>query len=267
MINMIRILVIIFLVFTAICIFFCIEAYVRYKRKIGIDEDKDYHQKYQYFGQTIYDKSNHPTGYELLLREYSAQDNKWQLPYGVENFPLNRAAEAIEAQAKLFDNSIKMLAINMTVSQLLDYRSENFLNWVQGIVPDKLIVVELDARDVLQSNWWKKRRLIQILKILDRKYTDIEISIEGVDSSTFCYKKIDMFLPLISDIKFDAAAFNKSENHWIDVTLGQWKQKLKKYDLNIVLGKVETQNQDDLAKQLKIDYRQGYLYQKPTQIE
>ena len=266
MTNLIRILASIFLIFTLICIVFCIEAYFRYRRKICIDEDKDYQRNYQYFGQTIYDKNNSLVGYELLICEYNFQENSWQLPNNVENFPLNQAAEAIEKQAKQFDEKIQMLTINMTVSQLIDYRSENFLNWVRGIISDKKIIIELDSRDILNIRWGKRKHLINIMKTLYRKYPDIQIAVEGVDSSKSTYKKIDKFLPWLNTIKFDAKAFNKSENHWIDVTLAQWKRKLEKYNITIALGKIETVNQDELAKQLQVDYRQGYLYQHPVQI-
>ena len=47
----------------------------------------------------------------------------------------------------------------------------------------------------------------------------------------------------------------------------QWQRKLKKYSVKDVLARIEDENQATLAKQLKVNYRQGYHYQKPQQIK
>ena len=43
---------------------------------MGIDEDKDYTSKYQYFVQAIYDENDQLSGYELLIREYNPETKK-----------------------------------------------------------------------------------------------------------------------------------------------------------------------------------------------
>ena len=58
MVKLISILTIVFIIFTIICILFCIEAYFRYRQKTGIDEDKNYTNNYKYFVQKIYDKND-----------------------------------------------------------------------------------------------------------------------------------------------------------------------------------------------------------------
>lgn len=267
MVKLISILTIVFIIFTIICILFCIEAYFRYRRKIGIDEDKNYTNNYKYFVQKIYDKNDKLTAYELLLREYNYQEKQWQLPKDVNNFPLNLVAEAVEKQHHQFADDVGMLTINMTVSQLADYRAGNFLNWVMGVLPNKIIVLELDINDVLNSNLWRRRRLMKDLEILARNYPNIQVTIEGVNSSKYHYKKLVKYLPWVDYIKFNASAFNKSNDHWIDVTLAQWQRKLKKYSVKDVLARIEDENQATLAQQLKVNYRQGYHYQKPQQIK
>lgn len=265
MANLIRTLTIIFIVFTIICILFCIEAYLRYRRKDGIDKDEKYHSHYQYFVQTIYGKDNQITGYELLLREYSA--GRWQLPNDVRNFPLNLVAEAISDQRAQLEDPAKFVAINMTVSKLLDFRAENFLNWVSGALEGQQLVLELDRSDVLSATFFRRQALLRVLKMLVRDFPNVHVAIEEVDSSKYCYDKLSKFLPWIAYVKFDATAFNKSKDHWLEVTLGQWQRKLAKYQVQEVLARVEDADQDALAKQLNIDMRQGYLYQKPQQIE
>lgn len=267
MARLINILTIIFIVFTIICILFCFEAYFRYRRKVGIDEDKNYTNNYRYFVQTIYDEEGVLRAYELLLREYDPQSKSWRLPKGVDNFPLNRVAEAVEKQRHQFADDVKLLTINMTVSQLADYRAGNFLNWVMGVLPENTIVLEFDSKDVLNSNWWRRWHLIRDLKVLARDYPNIQVTIEGIDSSKYDYKKLTRYLSWIDYAKFNATAFNKSEDHWIEVTLAQWQRKLRKYHVKDVLTRIEDENQAALAEQLKINYRQGYFYEKPQLIE
>ena len=267
MTRLILILRIIFIVFTIICILFCVEAHLRYKRKVGIDEDKDYTSKYQYFVQAIYDENDQLSGYELLIREYNPETKKWQLPKGVNDFPLNLVAEAVEKQRHQFKDSVRYIAINMTVGQLIDYRAVNFLDWVEGVLPNKIIILELDNKDVLSSTRYRRHQLMRDLKELAHSYPNIRVTIEDVDSSKESYKKLTRFLPWIDYIKFNADTFNKSKDHWIDVTLAQWQRELKKYHIQVILGKIETESQGALAKQLNINLREGYLYQRPQPIK
>lgn len=267
MTKLVYLLTIIFIVFTMICLLFCIEAYFRYKSKRGIDEDKDFTNKYQYFVQTIYDEDDQLAGYELLLREFNPQTGRWQLPRGVNYFPLNMVAEAVEKQQDQFKGQIRFIAINMMVSQLVDYRAENFFNWVLGVLPQKNIVLELDNEDVLNSNWFQRRHLMWDLKRIASEYPTVRVSIEDVDSSENSYRKLTWLLPWIDYVKFNADTFNKSEQHWIEVTLAQWQRKLEEYDVKVALGKIENESQDALAKQLNVNLREGYFYQKPHQLK
>ena len=252
------------LLVTLVCLLFCLEARLRYQSKRGIDAEADFGGRYKYFVQTIYGKDNQITGYELLLREYSA--DRWQLPNDVRNFPLNLVAEAITDQRAQLQDPTKFVAINMTVSQLLDFRAENFLNWVSGALEGQHIVLELDRSDVLSATFFRRQSLLRVLKMLARDFPNVYVAIEEVDSSKYCYDKLSKFVPWIAYVKFDATAFNKSKDHWLEVTLGQWQRKLAKYEVQEVLARVEDADQDALAKQLNIDMRQGYLYQKPQQM-
>ncbi|MGN1272728.1 MAG: EAL domain-containing protein [Lactobacillus sp.] len=266
MINLIRILTYIFIIFTFICIFFCFEAYFRYRQKTGIDKDDNYTSEYQYFGQKLYDEDNQTIGYELLMREFDPEIKKWRLPKNVENFPLNLAADEINKLQDKLDDSIKYLSINMTVYQLLDFRAENFLNWVMGMAMDKTIIIELDVNDLLNTRGIK---YIYLCSILEKLASDphVKVAIEDVDSSKREYRKLNRFLPWIDYVKFNANAFNKSKTHWIDITLAQWQRKLEKYSVTGVLGKVESESQDELADQLNVPMREGYLYERPDLIE
>lgn len=51
----------------------CIQAHYRYKKKVGIDNESSFLNRYEYFGQPVYNQSAEyqGRGYELLLREFN----------------------------------------------------------------------------------------------------------------------------------------------------------------------------------------------------
>ena len=155
----------IFIIFTLICGGFCIEAHYRYKNKNGIDNEYKFSNKYKYFGQPVYDKQNKIHGYELLLREYNQHTNKWQLPRNVVDFPLSKIVSTIqEINPQLKD--ITNLSLNMTVSQITDFRAEYFFTWVLGTTNIKQLVIELDTNDIRRANIFKRKEILHMFKKL-----------------------------------------------------------------------------------------------------
>lgn len=65
----------------------CVEARVRYRTKRGIDDDRGFDRRYEYFGQPIYDQAGKVYGYELLLWAFDPQKKRWYLPKDVVDFP------------------------------------------------------------------------------------------------------------------------------------------------------------------------------------
>lgn len=251
----------VFLFFTLICLLFCIEAHFRYRNKVGIDQDKGFSKQYEYFGQPIYNHNNDIIGYELLLREFDRTHQKWRLPNNVDNFPLSKIVYTIDKIDPQILNSIRALALNMTVSQLLDFRSAYFFQWALSTIHQKRLVVEIDAVDLRQASFIQRRRLIHLLKTLNQE--KIEIEIENVDSSRRTYYLLRPFLPYIDYLKFNIHTFHKSENHWIDITLAQWQRRAKEHHITSVVGKIEADNQVELVDRLGIELRQGYAYGRP----
>lgn len=81
------------------------------------------------------------------------------------------------------------------------------------------------------------------------------------------YQKLQRFLPGVDFLKFRIDAFKKSENHWIDITLAQWQRQAQAKNVKIVVGKIETPIQVELANQLAIPLRQGYAYGQPVTLK
>lgn len=254
----------VFVIFTLICIFLCIEARFRYRNKKGIDEEQGFSSKYKYLGQPIYNQQDVIQGYELLLREFNQQENKWQLPKNVSNFPLSKIVYSIREIEPQITDSIKVLALNMTVSQITDFRANYFFKWVRGIINRQQLSVELDAQDICKSSLIRRKKTILLLKGIDHSH--IKITIENVDSTKKTYQVLKKFLPYVDYLKFNVRSFNKSKNHWIDITLAQWKNYLEQYHVIPIVGKIEKPEQVSLADQLKISLRQGYAYGHPGKL-
>lgn len=254
----------IFVVFTILSILACIESWIHYHRKPGIDTGDDQNGRYRYFVQSIRDRQSHVVGYALLLREYDEQSKQWHLPERVADFPLSRVISVIQDLKPYLKSADTFITLNVTATQVLDFRISRFIGWAQDVLPDQRLVFEISVSEFLQSGYTKRRRLNQQLKEITSQ--GVSIIIEDVDSSMRTYLLLRDFLPNIQYLKFKAQAFNKSQDHWIDVTLGMWQKQLQNYHIQMILEQVENPEQSRLADQLGIPYRQGYLYDRPRDI-
>lgn len=245
MADLAHFLFLVWLIFTVICILICLEAHYRYQNKRGIDQEREFTNQYAYFGQSIHNVAGKKIGFELLLREYNQQTQRWQLPQNVVNFPLSKMVHTIHQIDPAITANLEILALNMTVSQLTDFRAVYFFKWVLGIINQQQLTVEIDAKDLLSAPRYQQRHLQRLLKTLD--HHQIQVAIENVDSSKEMYQKLQRFLPGVDFLKFRIDAFKKSENHWIDITLAQWQRQAQAKNVKIVVGKIETPIQVELA--------------------
>lgn len=255
-----------FIVFSVICIALCIQAHYRYKKKAGIDNESSFLNRYEYFGQPVYNQSaeHQGPGYELLLREFNPDTRYWQLPQNVANFPLSKIVETIQRMDLNDGQPLRSLALNMTVSQMVDYHADYFFTWVLGIVDVQKLIVEINKDDILSANYVQQLKLRRTLKRLAQ--SRIYVAIENVDSSAQTYERLRKFLPYTDYLKFNINAFNKSATHWIDITLAQWKRKCARWNVVTMAGKIEKPTQEALVDQLHIGLRQGYFYGQPTML-
>lgn len=88
---------------------------------------------------------------------------------------------------------LRSLALNMTVSQMVDYHADYFFTWVLGIVDVQKLIVEINKDDILSANYVQQLKLRRTLKKLSQ--SKICVAIENVDSSTQTYDRLRKFLP------------------------------------------------------------------------
>lgn len=210
----------IFVGFTLLCLAFCVEACLRYRHKRGIDDEAGFSKRYEYFGQPVRDQKDQLYGYELLLREFNRQTRQWQLPHNVVDFPLSKMVTTIQHYADKLAEPIHTLALNMTVSQLIDFRSRYFFSWVQGLIGDTHLTVEIGAEDIVKAGFFRRRQLLRVLRAMQG--SKISFTLENIDSSRKIYVLLRQFLPYVDYAKGNIRSFKKSPSHWIDITLAQW---------------------------------------------
>lgn len=255
----------IFVAFTVLAFGACVGAWWYYRTKRGIDLDAEFEGRYDYHGQAIYNQQGEIEGYELLLRELDPATGEWRLPAHVLDFPLLRIVAEIQRLVPHLEDNVEFITINLTLKQILDFRSDQFIAWTQSILAGRRLDIELDALEIIGCNFIQRWRLKKRLRAITAR--NIPIVIEGVDSTRLMYRRLLPFLERVTHVKFVANAFNKSATHWIEVTLGEWQVATQKAQVGMILGKIERLCQEQLADQLHIPYRQGYLYARPEKIE
>ena len=121
-----------------------------------------------------------------------------------------------------------------------------------------------------RTTLWGKSQTVEfssIVGIIKRSQTAVSNTMYAYSGANTMYCRLLPFLENITHVKFVANAFNKSATHWIEVTLGEWQLATQKAQVGMILGKIERLCQEQLADQLHIPYRQGYLYARPEKIE
>lgn len=88
---------------------------------------------------------------------------------------------------------LRSLALNMTVSQMVDYHADYLFTWVLGIVDVQKLIVEINKEDILRANYVQQLKLLRTLKKLSQ--SKIYVAIENVDSSAQTYDRLRKLLP------------------------------------------------------------------------
>lgn len=252
----------IWLLLTLLALSCCGVGWWYYRQRQGIDIGDDHNVQYRYHVQAIYDQAQTMVGYELLLRSFDQSSQRWQLPQRVATFPLTQMVAQLQRLQACLKPTVKIIALNLTVAQVADFRALQFVQWSQSIIgPQRQLVLEIDAVAIHVLTPWQKWRFKRQLQRL--KMSGVAISIEDIDATKRTYQSLRPLLTEVDYLKFAAGAFKKSADHWLDLTLGDWQRHAKRLGVTLVLAKVQDGTQDTLAQRLQIPYRQGYWYSAP----
>lgn len=92
----------------------------------------------------------------------------------------------------------------------------------------------------------------------------MQFGIDNVGASLANLKNIQWLLADIDTLKCSMRSFRKEDpSVWLDLNLQFWNQLSKDNDIDLILMGIENEADEQLAEQLQISIRQGYLFGHP----
>ncbi|AEJ23255.1 C-di-GMP-specific phosphodiesterase [Weissella koreensis KACC 15510] len=225
--------------------------------------DIDMSYRYGYFIQSIIDENGNKAGYEALLRYYDPVDQKWKFPTNFKDFSLREIIPLLKDVLPRLNEESGFLSINITLNQMYDLRYEWFIRWARGTIYPMKLRIEISITDDYKPNLLVKRNIIKNLK--KSKELDVDVILEKIESTNVFLKKVKWMFKDISGIKIPFSQYRKTgEDQWVDINMGEWKRIATSYGFEIDVTELENSDDIELADNLKLKYRQGYLIDKPN---
>ncbi len=251
-----------FIIFWVIFAFFAIWVlhffYVTRKRTNDYFDDPTL--KLQYFIQEQVNYRGKVIGYECLLRQQH-HDGTWTLPKQLAGMPLQRVVILLEETFRHLPVVHYSLSINLTYEQIMDPNFSLFVRWAISKIDPMDLVIEYHATQQLH----RIRQKQFMHRIRDAKQYGVRIAIDNVDSELTSLHNIEWMLPAADILKCSMRAFRKEDpNVWLDLNLQFWNKLARDHHISLYLMGIENSEDEALAEQLQIDFRQGYLFGKPV---
>ncbi|WP_268913660.1 EAL domain-containing protein [Lentilactobacillus sp. SPB1-3] len=254
--DLITATIIILMFFAAVTIM-----YIIYSKNYDRQRKSGPHGKLKFFGQPQFDNQGKLLGYELLLREMN-ESGQWQVPWRPNLLTLKQFLDLMREAVRSIPKG-QDVAVNLSKEQLLNPSFEPFIKSVISINPDHQVVIETDL-----SNLASRREQALLQRIRSARSLGAKLSVDSVGTTMKEYNQLNAFVGSIDYIKCSMDEYRKSTpDQWLDVNLGSWVAFAKQHGIVLVLAKVETGADYGLAKQLGINYVQGYYTGKPMEIE
>lgn len=234
--------------------------YYWYSRKHGNNylENDDF--KLRYFIQKQVDFRGQTTGYECLLRQQNT-DGSWSLPPQLDSLPLQRVIFLLEDTFKALPNEAITLSINLEYEQIISPEFRYFVRWAIANIEPMHLAVEYTPQ--YQSRHINKRLFQR--RIREARTYGMQFGIDNVGASLTNLKRIQWLLADIDTLKCSMRSFRKEDpSIWLDLNLQFWNQLSKDNDIDLILMGIENEADEQLAEQLQISIRQGYLFGHPV---
>ncbi|MFK4899099.1 EAL domain-containing protein [Lactococcus petauri] len=211
-----------------------------------------------YFYNKIYDHAHSIKGVECVLREQNDKQ-EWVLPQNIDDLPFFILKDNVKESIKVANPEHFKVVIKLTLEQFLSRKfKKNIKTIAESLQPFDLII-EISHNEIVK----KKKSLRRVSRRITKgKAYGINFSINNLGAEFYFARNIHRLLPLIDVLKLDMRHFNDKEK-WIDLTIKFWKKLANKYQLELVVSGVETDEDEKLVDLLDINLRQGYLYGPP----
>lgn len=264
---LIQVLIIIALIFFIACAIAIMVSYIWARRQNGIfPKTMDGIDQYRFDFQKIVDKDGHVSGYEALLRKYDAADAKWSLPEDIAKFTLREIIYLLNKSSIENKYPDAFLAINISLTQLVDPRYVYFIDWLTGEIYPMNVHIEFQIDPDTTIGPLTNMRLKRNLNI--SKKLGVKVILEQISPDIKYYKKVKKYLKMVSGVKIPLSKFQKSqESDWFYHNIGDWVRISKTSNVTVDLTEIEEFEGVELADLFEVSNRQGYLIGKPEYLE
>lgn len=214
---------------------------------------------FRYFVQPQISKFNVAvTGYELFMKEYTTDG--WRPPADLSRIPARIIADELLKVADRLSLKMNYVAVNLNREQLVKPQIGAAIIAVQNQVRPLRIIVEVtEDRSATQIPVSAVQRVFK--QFYDR---GIDISLDDVDCGENTVTSAIPLLPFAREIKFALQNFDQGlTNPVVRQRIKYWAEVAKQHHLRFVLEGIEDQQDDAIADQLGVEYRQGYYYGRP----
>jgi EAL domain-containing protein (putative c-di-GMP-specific phosphodiesterase class I) len=216
----------------------------------------------RYFVQPQVNDANRVVGYECLLRQKRA-NGSWEVPHQLETLTLPHIQTLLAVPFQKLPEAPIFLAIDLFYTQIMSPDFPDFVNWVMQRIAPLYLVIEYRSERI--PNRLQQYCFLQ--KIRAAQDEGARFAIDNVGSDLSALKQIEWLLPVVDELKCSMAAFRKDDpSIWLDLNLGFWNKLAKERQIDLVLTGVETEEDAALARQLKIQFRQGNLVGQPIEM-
>lgn len=190
--------------------------------------------------------------YELLLREYNASEQRWQVPADFD-LPVEKLIELMNAA--LTHLTVKRLSLNLTPERFTDDHVMNSLVAFTQYANIDGLIIELTHAPATDE-----------MKRVAPVYHDanIRIAIDGAGSDNH-FESLQTIFPYVDGVKFALQKLRRSDNTAnLDQRLDFWYDLAASYNIDLIMEGIENKADEQYALERKgIQYLQGYLYGKP----
>lgn len=214
----------------------------------------------RYFLQEQVDYDGSVVGYECLLRQ-QLPDKTWKLPRGIDAMPLQKVIVLLEDTFKHLPKTKIHLSINLSHEQVVSRDFDYFVRWAISKIDPMSLTVEYRPKRRLRGLAAHKFK-----KNLKRVHSyGMLLAIDNVDAELSTLKRVEWLLDQVDILKCSMTSFRKDDpSIWLDLNLQFWNRLAQEHGIDLYLVGIENEEDAQLANQLKIQFRQGYLFGKPV---
>lgn len=228
---------------------------IRQRRRLAAPSRSEAPQ-WRYFMEPQVNAASRVVGYECLLRQRTAAGTWAAAPATLPALPLTQVRTLLGPTLAQLPEAPIALALNLPTEQIASPDFLPFVRWARRAIAPLYLVIDYRSPGIPSHR--RQRQFRQQVRLAQDE--GCRFAADNVGSDLCALKNIEWLLPVVDILKCSVAAFRKDDpSIWLDLNLGFWNRLAKERQIDLILTGVETDEDAALAKELKIQFRQGKL--------